>query len=71
MKNHYHPAVSTLCKEIERKWDKHEIKVNMEEYTQSTYKELFEFEIKRKMTKTPLNFQKPLGLFDEDPAFTF
>mmetsp|Transcript_40166 Transcript_40166/g.51750 ORF Transcript_40166/g.51750 Transcript_40166/m.51750 type:complete len:266 (+) Transcript_40166:137-934(+) len=59
MKSHYYPAISTLCKEIERKWAKHEIKFNMEEYTQSTYKELFEFEIKRKMTKTPLNYIKP------------
>ena len=60
--HHYHPAVSTLCKDIERKWGKHEAKLSMEEYTSHTYRELFELDSQRKVKKTPLCFQKPKGL---------
>lgn len=62
LRQHYHPAVSALCKDLERLWDKHEQKLSMEEYTSCTYRELFELESTRKMKSAPLAFAKPAGL---------
>lgn len=55
--------MSTLCKDIERKWERHEMKLHMDEYTAHTYRELFELEAKRRTKGTPLCYQKPDGLF--------
>ena len=65
-KSHYHPAVSTLCMDVERKWDKHEPTVRMEEYSAHTYRDLFDLEVQRKTKKTPLCFKKPSGLYAGD-----
>jgi U3 small nucleolar RNA-associated protein 19 len=61
LKAHYHPGVSVLCKELERKWDKHEAKLPMHEYTSQTYRQLYDLEAQRKTKTTPLCFQKPAG----------
>jgi U3 small nucleolar RNA-associated protein 19 len=63
---HYHPAVAALAKDMERKWDKHEAKLPMDEYTAHTYRELFELEASRKVKTTPLCFKRPDSLFVDD-----
>ena len=63
LKDHYHPAVSTLCRDIERKWEKHEVKLQMEEFTVQTYRELFDHEVKRKSKATPICFRSPTSFF--------
>ena len=62
LKGHYLSTVSGLCKDIQRPWAPHEAKLSMEQYTQHTYRELFNLEKDRKTKKTPLNFTKTVGI---------
>jgi len=80
LRTHYYPGVSVLCKELERKWDKHEAKLPMNEYTSQTYRQLYDLEALRKTKSTPLSFLKPLsgiwgggfhgGIFSADVDFS-
>jgi len=64
LRTHYYPGVSVLCKELERKWDKHEAKLPMNEYTSQTYRQIYDLEALRKTKSTPLSFKKPaVGLW--------
>jgi U3 small nucleolar RNA-associated protein 19 len=63
LKAHYLPTVAVLAGDMERKWEKREQKLPMDEYTNHTYRELFELERERKAKKVPLSFYKPAGLF--------
>jgi len=62
LKEHYLPTVAVLARDLERKWEAREQKLPMDEYTNHTYRELFELERERKAKKVPLSFYKPMGL---------
>jgi U3 small nucleolar RNA-associated protein 19 len=65
MRSHYHPAVATLCRDIERIWEKREAKLPMDDYVSHTYRELFELETQGKVKAAPLCFRAPSSLFGD------
>ena len=69
LERHYHPAVVTLAKSIGNDAESKAPRHDMEDFSNHTYKSLFDQERKKK-TKTAVTFKEPKSLFSNDDVFS-
>ena len=69
LQKHPNPSVSTLAKSFKQSFSKRPY--NMKNFCSSTYKDMFDQQIHRRINKEPaVNFQEPEGLFADSKYFT-
>ena len=69
LQKHPNPSVSTLAKSFNQSFSKRPY--NMKNFCSSTYKDMFDRQIHRRINKEPaVNFQEPEGLFADSKYFT-
>ena len=69
LQKHPNPSVSTLAKRFNQSFSKKAY--NMNNFCSSTYKDMFDRQINRRINKEPAtNFNKPEGIFSDSKYFT-
>jgi U3 small nucleolar RNA-associated protein 19 len=69
LEHHYYAPVATLAKSIGSPAEAKAPPHNIEEFSNHTYKSLFDQERKKRAKKTPLTFKEPGDLFTKDDIF--
>jgi U3 small nucleolar RNA-associated protein 19 len=69
LEHHYYSPISTLAKSIGTKEESKAPPHIIEEFSNHTFKSLFDQERKKRTQKTALTFQEPQAVFTENDVF--